>query len=273
MTIKTPYAPSDGVKIPNLDPFFGPDAPPLPDPEPMPDAMQQNPHILYVMQILADLLTDRLDTFADTNTIVYYDPGDRNRRLQPDVYVAFDVDAHAIRRRNGYLIWEVGKPPDFVLEVASETTASNDTGDKRELYARMGVTEYWRFDASGGELYGTPLVGEYLEQGEYREFPVHTTADGVIWSYSPLLRLNMRWNEGEIELQDPDTGEILLDRRGVRLGMEAAMEAERQARLASERARDSAEQERDDTRRENLEYRQLVRRLQQQLREQGGEPQ
>ena len=66
MTIKTPYAPSHGVNIPNLDPFFGPDAPPLPDPEPMPDAMQQNPHILYVMQILADVLTDRLDTFADT---------------------------------------------------------------------------------------------------------------------------------------------------------------------------------------------------------------
>ena len=74
MTIKTPYAPSDGVRIPHLDPFFGPDAPPLPDPELMPEGMQQNPHILYVMQILADLLTDRLDTFADTNTIVYYDP-------------------------------------------------------------------------------------------------------------------------------------------------------------------------------------------------------
>lgn len=77
MTIKTPYAPSDGVKIPNLDPFFGPDAPPLPDPEPMPEGPQQNPHILYVMQILADLLTERLDTFVDTNTIVYYDPTDR----------------------------------------------------------------------------------------------------------------------------------------------------------------------------------------------------
>lgn len=258
MTIKTPYAPSDGVKIPNLDPFFGLDAPPLPDPEPMPDGMQQNPHILYVMQILADLLTDRLDTFADTNTIVYYDPADRNRRLQPDVYVAFDVDAEAIRRRNGYLIWEVGKPPDFVLEVASETTASNDVGRKRDLYARMGVAEYWRFDASGGEMYGAPLVGEYLDRGVYREFPVHTAPDGAIWVYSPLLRLNLRWNSGEIELQDPDTGEILLDRRGVRLAMEAgrrALENERQARLAAER--------------ELEEYRQLVR----QLREQRGEPQ
>ena len=265
MTIKTPYAPSDGVKIPNLDPFFGPDAPPLPDPEPMPDGMQQNPHILYVMQILADLLTDRLDTFADTNTIVYYDPTNRNRRLQPDVYVAFDVDADAIRRRNGYLIWEVGKPPDVVLEVASETTASNDTGGKRDLYARMGVAEYWRFDASGGEMYGAPLVGEYLDRGVYREFPVHTAPDGAIWVYSPLLRLNLRWNRGEIELQDPDTGEILLDRRGVRLAMEAgrrALEDERRALAMERQARLAAERELEESR-------ELVRQLRENGRTQG----
>ena len=253
-TTMTPYAPSCAAAIPNLDPFFGPDAPHLPDPEPMPDAMQQNPHILYVMQILADLLTDRLSAFADTNTIVYYDPTDRNRRLQPDVYVAFGVDAEAIRQRNGYLIWEVGKPPDFVLEVASESTASNDTGGKRALYATMGVIEYWRFDASGGAMYGAALVGEYLENGVYREFPIHTAPDGVIWGYSPLLCLNLRWNNGELELQDPDTGEILLDRRGVRL----AMETERQARLAAEREAD--------------EYRELVRRLREQLREQSQPP-
>ena len=57
------------------------------------------------------------------------------------MYVAFDVDANAIRRRNGYLIWEVGKPPDVVREVASETTASDDVGSKRDLYARMAVAE------------------------------------------------------------------------------------------------------------------------------------
>ena len=165
--------------------------------------------------------------------------------------MAFDVDVDSIRRRNGYLIWEVGKPPNFVLEVASETTASNDVGRKRDLYARMGVVEYWRFDASGGEMYGAPLVGEYLDRGVYREFPVHTAPDGAIWAYSPLLRLNLRWNNGEIELQDPDTSEILLDRRGVRLAMETAVEAERQARLAAER--------------ELEKYRQLVR----QLREEG----
>ena len=101
-------------------------------------------------------------------------------------------------------------------------------------------------------------MGEYLERGVYRQFPVHTDADGVIWSYSPLLRLNLRWNGGEIELQDPETGEILLDRRGVRLAMESerrALEAERQARLAAER--------------ELEEYRELVRQLRENGRTQG----
>ena len=73
MTTKAPQARAPSA-VPNLDPFFGPDAPSLPDPGPMADAMQQNPHILHAMQILADLLIDRPDTFVDTNTIVYYDP-------------------------------------------------------------------------------------------------------------------------------------------------------------------------------------------------------
>ena len=69
MTTSNSYASSHRAAIANLDPCFGPDAALLPDSEPLPDAMQQNPHILHVMQILADLFTDRVDTFADTNTI------------------------------------------------------------------------------------------------------------------------------------------------------------------------------------------------------------
>ena len=135
--------------------------------------MLQNPDILYTLQILGDLLVgNRSDVFMDTNSIVYYDPADRNRRVQPDVYIAFDVDAEAIRRRNGYVIWEVGKPPDFVLEVASESTADNDSGSKRDLYARIGISEYWRFDRTGGDLHGAGLTGEYLEGGNYR--PIST---------------------------------------------------------------------------------------------------
>ena len=39
------------------------------------------------------------------------------------------------------------------------------------------------------------------------------------WGYSRLLHLNLRQRDGRLELQDPDTGEILLNRRGVRLAL------------------------------------------------------
>ena len=250
MTTKPAYAPPGSVGIPNLDPFFGPDAPPLPDAEPPDDLMLQNPDIHYALQILYDVVVgDRTDVFIDTNSIVYYDPANRNRRVQPDVYIAFDVDADTIRHRNGYVIWEVGKPPDFVLEVASESTADNDTGYKRDLYARLGVREYWRFDRTGGELYGAGLAGEYLENGDYRTVTIHVDADGVEWGYSPLLHLNLRQRDGRLELQDPDSGDVLTDRRGERLAKEAALDERNAALSAAE------------------DYREQVRQLQEQLRE------
>lgn len=229
MTIRPAYSPPGEVGISNLDPFFGPDVPMLPDAELPHDLMLQNPDIHYVLQILYDVAVgNRTDVFIDTNSIVYYDPTNRNRRVQPDVYVAFEVDADAIRQRNGYVIWEVGKPPDFVLEVASESTVDNDIGYKRDLYARLGVREYWRFDRTGGELYGAGLAGDYLENGTYRRVHIHTDADGVEWGYSRLLHLNLRWRDRSLELQAPDTGEVLTDRRGQRLAKEAAQSALRE---------------------------------------------
>lgn len=235
MTTKLPYASSFTVSIADLDPIFGPDAPTLPDADPMPDAMQQNPFILHAMQILQDIHAGP-NVLVDTNTMIYYDPTDGNRRIQPDVCVAFGVDAEAIYRRNGYLIWEVGKAPDFVLEIASQSTAVNDLGGKRDIYAALGVPEYWRFDASGGDMYGNALVGEFLQDGAYDSFPIDTQPDGIMSGFSPLLRLNLRWNEGALELQAPETGEILLDRRGLRLAMESAVQ-ERDERIRELEAR------------------------------------
>ena len=73
---------------------------------------------------------------------------DWSLHFYPDVIVAFEVDAYAIAARNGYVISEVGKPPDFVMEVASESTAERDETVKREGYAEMrgaGVLEIRRF--------------------------------------------------------------------------------------------------------------------------------
>ena len=63
----------------------------------------------------------------------------------PDLLIAFGVDRAGIIGQRGYAIEQQGKPPDFVLEIASETTGRNDYTAKRDDYAGYGIPEYWRF--------------------------------------------------------------------------------------------------------------------------------
>ena len=93
---------------------------------------------------------------------ICYDPTNLNVRVGPDFYFASGVDAPAIERTKLYLPWEAGKPPDFVLEIASESTAEHDVTGKRQIYAEIGVPEYWRFDRSGG---GTTTVNPWPGRG------------------------------------------------------------------------------------------------------------
>ena len=144
-------------------------------------------------------------------TLVEYDlwivasPQDnRSQARRPDLLVAFNVSPELYAEHNGYIISEQGKPPDFVMEVASPSTADNDTGVKRDDYAALGITEYWRFDSTG-EDYGEKLVGEVLEGRTYRPLPVEEIAPGILEGYSPALNLLIRWEQGQLEWWDPQT--------------------------------------------------------------------
>ena len=79
----------------------------------------------------------------------------------PDLLVSFNADPEAYYRSNGYIISEQGKPPDFVLEIASPSTAHIDVNEKRDDCAALGITEYWRFDETG-EHHGARLAGDRL---------------------------------------------------------------------------------------------------------------
>ena len=151
------------------------------------------------------------------------------RARVPDLLVAFDVDPQIYEENNGYIVSEQGKPPDFVLEVASVSTAHVDTGDKRVYYADLGIPEYWRFDKTG-EYHGARLAGDGLVDGEYVALPIEELPSGSLQGYSAALRLNIRWEEGEIVFYDPDTG-----------GRIATFEDEREARVAAEARADNAE--------------------------------
>ena len=74
----------------------------------------------------------------------------------PDLLVALGVDPALYKASNGYIIEDQGKPPDFVLEIASPHTGHIDVGAKRDDYAALGIPEYWRFDETG-EYHGARL--------------------------------------------------------------------------------------------------------------------
>ena len=60
-------------------------------------------------------------------------------RRFPDLLIAFGADPEAYQDSNSYVISEQGKPPDFVMEIASESTGQEDTGNKRTWYAGLGI--------------------------------------------------------------------------------------------------------------------------------------
>ena len=213
---------------PRLEQF--PDFPPR-------DDMQ---NILYLHQpsyltALARHLGDRETTLVLGEIPIYWYPS-RYARI-PDLIVSFNCDLAAAVRRNGYSIEEHGKPPDFVLEVASVTTAFNDYTRKREEYAAFGIPEYWRFDPSGGQRYETPLAGDRLVNGEYQPINITHGDDGNPWGHSEVLGLTLCWEEGRLRWWDPATGLYLLthdQEADGRLAAESRAERENAARLAAE---------------------------------------
>ena len=146
----------------------------------------------------------------------------RGRRA-PDLCIAFNVDRAAYVARNAYVISEQGKPPDFVLEIASPSPARIDIGTKRGDYAALGIPEYWRFDETGSH-HGARLAGDRLVNGQYQPIAIAPLAEGVWQGYSRVLNLNIRWERGQLGWHDPATGRQILtfeDERAARVQAEA----------------------------------------------------
>ena len=188
---------------------------PEPDGEPMPDAEYQDRNIRSARYQLDGFYHDRPGTYVSGNTVIYYEQGNPRRNVSPDCYVAFNVDYSVINYHGSYWVWEMGKPPDFVLEVASESTAGNDTGRKMLIYAGMGAGEYWLFDRTvNGKHYGFRMAGYYLGPEGYEPFAITEDAAGNLRAHSPTLGLDICWEydpalrHGIIRFYNPVSGSI-----------------------------------------------------------------
>ena len=217
---------------------------PLPDPPPREPDMRQDRSLFDSRGILELHFAHRDDVLIAGGGYLRNEPYNASEVLAPDCVIAFGVNPAGIVARNGYVISEVGKPPDFVLEVASRSTGRRDYTVKREGYAAYGVEEYWRFDYTGGHFYDAALAGDTLVGDAYHAMPIRRDPDGMLWGYSAILELELCWERGRLLFRDPYTKRFLPGLEEMQAGRaaaeerasdaEARAEVERQARLEAE---------------------------------------
>ena len=216
---------------------------PLPDPPRDPDMVTQLPHILRANLILGARYRYRRDVLVCGEGYLCSDASSVRRSPHPDCLVSFGlttIPPVEIIESNGYNISEIGKPPEFVLEVASESTGRRDYTEKRGIYAGLKVVEYWRFDRTGGRFHDAPLAGDRLTaDGTYEPIPVYEHPDGTFRGYSAVLELELHWVAGWLRFWDPATEEYLPD-LDESMEQTAAARAERDAAVAARQQAEAA---------------------------------
>jgi len=166
----------------------------------------QRKPLIYAVEALSIYFQNRPDVYVSGNMFIYYEEGNPQAQVAPDVFVAFGVEK---RDRPSYFVWKEGKAPDFILEITSKSTASVDQGTKRGLYAYLGVQEYFQYNPTGDylrpALKGLRLVGE-----NYLPIPETIQSDGTLILKSQVLSLDLRLSNEGFRFHNQETGDKLL---------------------------------------------------------------
>lgn len=190
-------------------------------------------HLL--IRILRYYWRDRGDVYIGGNMFVYFDPNQvKTRNFRgPDFFVIKGVKDNSPRK--SWVVWEEeGLTPDFVIELASPTTADFDVAGKKDIYEQMLETpEYIVYNPDTEVLRGWRLVrGQYVE--------LKPNEQGWLWCNELGLWLGVIEHLFEDQTQ-PAKVLRFFDADGRLLPTRA--EAESQRAEAAERRAEAAEQE------------------------------
>ncbi len=185
---KISYAPTD-----NRDIY------PETDDEPLAETERHLRGIFRMLDMLETHFAEDADVYAWSNMMMYYQKGNPKAFVKPDIFVSFGIGKH---ERRIYKVWEEGKAPDFIMEFASQSTYHNNLGDKKDIYADIGVKEYFLYDTFRTNL-PTPLMGFRLIDGDYVE--ITPLPDGRI--ISETLNLEFITRDDGIDVYDPVSGD------------------------------------------------------------------
>ncbi len=199
------------------------------DGKPMAETERHFRELIKNMSRIETHLAHLPDAYVMGDMMMYYEEGNPRKSISPDIFVAFGIGK---KERRIYKIWEEGKPPDFVLEFASRGTYRNDLTGKVQLYASIGIPEYFLYDVDRRYL-PTPLMGFRLVGGDYVE--ISPLANGGI--PSATLGLEFHLLDDTFGIYDPETQEWL------KTAAEDAEDRAEGAEIRAEDAEDRANQE------------------------------
>jgi len=102
------------------------------------------------MDLLIDVLYPWLENrdhgYVGGNMFIYYSAAQvKNQDFKgPDFFAVLNVPK---TERKSWVVWEEGKAPDVIIELLSESTATQDKTVKKEIYQnQMRVPEYFWYD-------------------------------------------------------------------------------------------------------------------------------
>ena len=185
-----PYAPTDAS-----------DLYPAEDGKPMAVSDYHRRILVRTLEVLEEYFLQRSEVYVSGDILMYYVEGDPRKSISPDILVSFGLGK---KLRRTYLVWEEGKVPDFAMELSSKGTYRNDLGRKMELYASLGIQDYFLYDAEGLYL-PSPLMGFTLVDGVYVAISPGTTGE----LHSPSLGLDFQVDDDGLGIYDPVAGEWL----------------------------------------------------------------
>ena len=170
------------------------------DGEPMAETDKHRDLMFDLIASLKNHFADKPDVYVSGNLLLYYVEDDSSKSVAPDVFVVRGVGKH---ERRIYQLWAETKAPNIVVEVSSRKTKKEDLGWKKQLYAWLGVQEYFIFDPE--YKLKPPLRAYRLRGGQYVEEAV--TGGRVM---SDELKLELVNTGKTLRLRDPQTNSYLL---------------------------------------------------------------
>jgi hypothetical protein len=169
----------------------------------------------------------------------------------PDCLLSLDVtypeNVH-VKRGHSYYQWDMGKPPDAIIEAVSDRRGDEEAF-KKDLYARQGVPYYAIFDLdhflSPNTLQTFELAGRKYQPTEPGPWP--TIGLGLrLWqgSFEGLEAEWLRWCDASAVLIPTAEETAQLAREETRQAKEDTRQAKKETRQAKQRASQTEERNR-----------------------------